>query len=149
MPLVQCPNLSLLSPGSAPGEPGGLIASSAMSSLVDKLRQRFEFVVIDSPPILAFSDGRALSAMVDGIIMVGRSGVTTRENLKRAMELLRGAALRSSNRNRPKRSRTPCLQLRLLPQLRHDSLIAQSAARLRGRGVSSTTHKKDPLGNDF
>ena len=90
MPLAQFPNLSLLAPGSAPGEPGGLIASNTMANLVDKLRQRFEFIVIDSPPILAFSDGRALSAVVDGIIMVGRCGVTKRENLKRAMELLRG-----------------------------------------------------------
>ncbi len=90
VPAARFPNLSLLSSGSAPGEPGGLIASSAMSKLVDELRQRFDFIVIDSPPILAFSDGRALSAVVDGILMVGRSGVTSRESLKRAMELLRG-----------------------------------------------------------
>jgi capsular exopolysaccharide synthesis family protein len=90
VPAVQLPSLSLLPSGSAPGEPGALIASHAMSDLVDKLRQKFEFVVIDSPPILPFSDGRALSAVVDGIILVGRSGMTTRESLKRAMELLRG-----------------------------------------------------------
>jgi len=87
---VQLPNLSLLGAGSAPGEPGGLISSSAMSDLVGKLRQRFEFIVIDSPPMLLFSDGRALSALADGVIVVGRSGVTTRESLKRTMDLLRG-----------------------------------------------------------
>ncbi len=90
VPAARFPNLSLLSSGSAPGEPGGLIASSAMSAVVDELRQRFEFIVIDSPPILAFSDGRALSAVVDGVILVGRSGVTSGESLKRAMEMLRG-----------------------------------------------------------
>jgi capsular exopolysaccharide synthesis family protein len=87
---VQLPNLSLLGAGSAPGEPGGLISSGAMSDLVGKLRKRFEFIVIDSPPMLLFSDGRALSALADGVIVVGRSGVTTRENLKRTMDLLRG-----------------------------------------------------------
>jgi capsular exopolysaccharide synthesis family protein len=87
---VQLPNLSLLGGGSAPGEPGALISSSAMSDLVGKLRQRFEFIVIDSPPMLLFSDSRALSTIADGIIMVGRSGVTTRESLKRTMDLLRG-----------------------------------------------------------
>jgi succinoglycan biosynthesis transport protein ExoP len=87
---VQLPNLSLLGAGSAPGEPGGLISSGAMSDLVGKLRQRFEFIVIDSPPMLLFSDGRALSALADGVIVVGRSGVTTRESLKRTMDLLRG-----------------------------------------------------------
>lgn len=85
---VQLPNLSLLAPGSAPGEPGVLISSSAMSDLVGKLRQRFEFIVIDTPPILLFSDGRALSALADGVIVVGRSGVTTRQSLERAMGLL-------------------------------------------------------------
>jgi capsular exopolysaccharide synthesis family protein len=85
---VQLPNLSLLGAGSAPGEPGGLISSGAMSDLVGKLRKRFEF--IDSPPMPLFSDGRALSALADGVIVVGRSGVTTRDNLKRTMELLRG-----------------------------------------------------------
>jgi succinoglycan biosynthesis transport protein ExoP len=87
---VQLPNLSLMGAGSAPGEPGGLISSGAMSDLVGKLRQRFEFIVIDSPPMLLFSDGRALSALADGVIVVGRSGVTTRESLKRTMDLLRG-----------------------------------------------------------
>jgi capsular exopolysaccharide synthesis family protein len=87
---VQLPNLSLLGGGSAPGEPGALISSSGMSELVGKLRNRFEFIVIDSPPMLLFSDGRALSALADGVIVVGRSGVTTRENLKRTMDLLRG-----------------------------------------------------------
>src|SRR5260370_17462735 len=61
-----------------------------MSDLVGKLRKRFEFIVIDSPPMLLFSDGRALSALADGVIVVGRSGVTTRESLKRTMDLLRG-----------------------------------------------------------
>jgi capsular exopolysaccharide synthesis family protein len=84
------PNLSLLGVGSAPGEPGGLISSNAMSDLVESLRQRFDFIVIDSPPMLLFSDGRALSTLADGVIVVGRSGVTTRDSLKRTMDLLNG-----------------------------------------------------------
>ena len=59
-----------------------------MLELVATLRQSFEFVVIDSPPMLLFSDGRALSTLADGVIVVGRSGVTTRANLIRTMELL-------------------------------------------------------------
>ena len=58
--------------------------------LVGKLRQRFEFIVIDSPPMLLVSDGRALSTLADGVIVVGRSGVTTRASLRRTMELLAG-----------------------------------------------------------
>jgi capsular exopolysaccharide synthesis family protein len=82
-------SLSVLSAGAAQGEPGTLIASNAMADLVAKLRQRFEFVVIDSPPILLVADARSIAALADGILMVGRSGVTTRENMKRAVEMLR------------------------------------------------------------
>jgi capsular exopolysaccharide synthesis family protein len=87
---VRLPNLSLLAPGSASGEPGELLSSSAMLELMRKLRQRFQFIVIDSPPMLLFSDGRALSTLADGVIVVGRSGVTTHASLKRALELLAG-----------------------------------------------------------
>jgi len=90
VPGVRVPGLTLLPVGTLSCEPGKLIASSAMNDLVAQLRQRFEFIVIDSPPILPVADARSLSALVDGIIMVGRSGVTTRENMRRAMELLQG-----------------------------------------------------------
>jgi capsular exopolysaccharide synthesis family protein len=82
-------NLTVLPAGAPQGEPGTLISSNAMVDLVGKLRQRFEFVVIDSPPILPVADARSLAALADGILMVGRSGVTTRENMKRAVEMLR------------------------------------------------------------
>ena len=87
---VRLPNLSLLAPGSARGEPGELLSSSAMLELMGKLRQRFQFIVIDSPPMLLFTDARALSTLADGVIVVGRSGVTTHASLKRTIELLEG-----------------------------------------------------------
>jgi capsular exopolysaccharide synthesis family protein len=89
VPHVSVPGLSVLPAGAVPDDPGTLIASNAMADLVGKLRQRFEFVVIDSPPILPVADARSISALVDGILMIGRSGVTTRANMKRAVEMLR------------------------------------------------------------
>ena len=89
VPHVYLPALSVLSAGTESGEPGSLIASSAMSDLVGILKQRFQFVVIDSPPILPVADARVLSTLVDGILMIGRSGVIKRENMKRAVEMLR------------------------------------------------------------
>jgi succinoglycan biosynthesis transport protein ExoP len=89
VPHRSVPSLSVLPAGAGQGEPGMLIASNAMADLVGKLRQRFEFVVIDSPPILLVSDARSIAALADGILMIGRSGVTTRENMKRAVEMLR------------------------------------------------------------
>jgi capsular exopolysaccharide synthesis family protein len=89
VPHGRMPRLSLLPAGIVSGEPGTQIASSAMAEVVKKLRQSFEFVVIDSPPILPVADARSLSALADGILMIGRSGVTTRANMKLAVEMLR------------------------------------------------------------
>ena len=44
--------------------------------------------VIDSTPVLPYADARALAPLVDGIIFVGRSGLTTRDALQRSLELL-------------------------------------------------------------
>jgi succinoglycan biosynthesis transport protein ExoP len=88
------PNLNLLPAGLARHDAGELICAEAMRDLLGKLRQEFQFVVIDSSPILPFVDGRALAPLADGVIFVGRSGVTTREAIKRSLELL--AQARSS-----------------------------------------------------
>lgn len=89
VPHGRMPRLSLLPAGIVSGEPGTQIASSAMADVVRQLRERFEFVVIDSPPILPVADARSLAALSDGILMIGRSGVTTRANMKLAVEMLR------------------------------------------------------------
>jgi capsular exopolysaccharide synthesis family protein len=82
------PNLFILPAGCAPTSASRLACSRAVRRLLDLLREQFEHIVIDSPPILAFSDARALSPLVDGVILVGRSGSTTRQALNRSMELL-------------------------------------------------------------
>lgn len=89
--LVTIPSLDNLSvlpahPGSA--NAGVLVCSEAMRQILATLRARFQYVVVDSAPLLPFADGRALSAVVDGLIFVGRSGVTTREIVQRSLGLL-------------------------------------------------------------
>jgi capsular exopolysaccharide synthesis family protein len=81
-------NLFILPAGSASFSPSRLACPRAVRRMLDLAREQFEHIVIDSPPILAFSDGRALSPLVDGVILVGRSGSTTRQALNRSMELL-------------------------------------------------------------
>jgi capsular exopolysaccharide synthesis family protein len=88
VPVPDIPNLNLLAAGSVPVDPATLITSAAMADVVRDLRARYEFVLIDCSPVLPFADGRALSTLVDGVLLVGRSGVTRRENLSRAVELL-------------------------------------------------------------
>lgn len=81
-------NLSVLTAGAAAEDPGELMAEHAISEVVTGLRQRFQFAVLDSPPILLYADGRVLSTLSDGLIFVGRYGVTTRDAISRSMELL-------------------------------------------------------------
>jgi receptor protein-tyrosine kinase len=88
VPIPEIPNLNLLAAGSASIDPATLITSPAMADVVRDLRTKFEFVLIDCSPVLPFADSRALSTLVDGVLLVGRSGVTRRESLSHAVELL-------------------------------------------------------------
>jgi polysaccharide biosynthesis transport protein len=81
-------NLSILPAGRTNGNFGQLICSEKMEQTLATLRERFRFVVIDSAPILPFVDGRALSTLADAVILVGRSGVTTRQAMRRSVELI-------------------------------------------------------------
>jgi len=81
-------SLSILPAGTLKGNAGQLICSQTMQQIVQELRERFQFVVIDSAPILPFVDGRALSTLADAVILVGRSGITTRQAMRRSVELL-------------------------------------------------------------
>lgn len=66
-----------------------VIASEQMKGLLSKLRTDFDFVVIDAPPAIPFSDARILSLLVDGSVVVTRYGMTTQRALARCAECLR------------------------------------------------------------
>jgi capsular exopolysaccharide synthesis family protein len=82
------PNLWLLPPGPIPPNPAELISSSAMEGLVQDLRQRFQHIVFDSPPLLLVTDGILLSALADGVVLVVESGATSRGALNRVRRIL-------------------------------------------------------------
>ena len=88
VPNLNLPNLTILPAGAATPDAGLLTCSEGMRNVIQILGESFEFVVVDSPPILPYSDGRAISPLVDGVILVGRSRATTRQALVRSMELL-------------------------------------------------------------
>ena len=81
-------NLCIVPTGTADRNPAELMGGVSIHNVMRYLRQRFEFVVFDSPPLLPYADGRMLSPMVDGLILVGRYGVTTRAGIARSMEML-------------------------------------------------------------
>jgi polysaccharide biosynthesis transport protein len=84
---ADLPNLALLPAGPLPPNPADLVASEQMRRLVGTLREKYEYVVIDSPPAIRFSDARVLSSLADIVIVVGRYGLTTRRAITRCAQI--------------------------------------------------------------
>lgn len=82
------PSLWVLCAGPHPPNPAELLSSSKMDLLMGELRQRFDHVVVDSPPVLLVTDATILSTMVDGVLLVAESGVTPPGALVRAHRTL-------------------------------------------------------------
>jgi capsular exopolysaccharide synthesis family protein len=82
------PGLSLLPCGQRPPNPAELLTSPRFEELVETLREQFDFVVIDSPPLLAVSDPCVVAPRVDGVLLVIRVSEKSRPNAERAREIL-------------------------------------------------------------
>lgn len=65
-------NLFLLTSGGRPKDAAELIASTEFADMIEKLREKFDIVIIDSPPILPVADSTSLSSVVDGVFLVIR-----------------------------------------------------------------------------
>jgi len=85
---TQIPDLFLINAGPVPPNPMELLGSDKMDGLIKDLRQNFDYVLFDTPPILAVTDALALGSKLDGIILIVWGEKTSREALKRAKEKL-------------------------------------------------------------
>jgi polysaccharide biosynthesis transport protein len=83
-------NLAAIPTGPIPPNPADLLSSRRLTELIAELRLRYKFVVIDSPPIMAATDAVILSVLVDGVLLVVRSGETPKEAFTRTRDLLSG-----------------------------------------------------------
>lgn len=79
-------NLTVLPAGTLPTNPAELLATQQMRDTLQKVRDRFDHVIIDTPPALHVADGEIIGNLVDGIILVVRAGSTPREQVTRALE---------------------------------------------------------------
>jgi capsular exopolysaccharide synthesis family protein len=82
------PKVTVVPAGTPRGNPGQLICSPSARELFRALRSRFRFIIVDSVPVIPFADGRALAPLADALIFVSRAGVTTREAMRRSLQLL-------------------------------------------------------------
>ncbi|GMT43053.1 MAG: hypothetical protein IEMM0002_1464 [bacterium] len=69
----------------------GLLGSRRMSSLINALKTEFDYVILDTPPILPLADMNILSGLADGLLMVVRAGKTPKDVVTRAINSLHGA----------------------------------------------------------
>lgn len=85
----QCSDLHILACGSRPKDPAELLARPEYEKLLQDLRARFDYVIIDTPPILAVTDPAGVAARVDGVIVCMRLSRHTRELGRRTIDSLR------------------------------------------------------------
>ncbi|MGH9528921.1 MAG: CpsD/CapB family tyrosine-protein kinase [Terriglobales bacterium] len=86
-------NLWLLPAGRAPENPLEMMQSSRLAGLMDQLGNWFDWILIDSPPILPLADTSVWMKMADGVVLVTREGVTEKRELKRGLEILEPSKL--------------------------------------------------------
>jgi capsular exopolysaccharide synthesis family protein len=80
--------LCVLTSGSLIKDPSVLLGSSKMLQLINLLKKNFDFVLIDTPPLLSGPDTTLLSSIADGVIMVIDTGITTFSESRRAKAIL-------------------------------------------------------------
>ena len=85
---TEVSNLQLITSGPLPANPIELLTSEKMDALVAYLKRSFDFVLFDTPPLLAVSDALAMGPMADAIIMVARGGQTPIPAIKQAKQKL-------------------------------------------------------------
>lgn len=80
--------LDVLAAGKVPPNSVELLQSHAVESLIERLRATYDFVIIDSPPLLPVTDAALIAARTDGALLVLRHGRTTRADYERALDRL-------------------------------------------------------------
>ena len=105
---TRFPGLSLLPSGPLPPKPAELVGSHRMRERLDEaVSSAFDLVLCDSPPVIAVSDGLALAAQCDGVIVTVRVGTVAHDVIRRAVEQIEavkgkilGVVLNNVNLNR-------------------------------------------------
>ncbi|MGG0479319.1 CpsD/CapB family tyrosine-protein kinase [Priestia megaterium] len=85
---TEVPNLYVLTSGPIPPNPSELLASKQMGELLDEMKERFDMVIFDTPPILAVADAQILANQVDASLLIVSSAKTEKDAALKAKELL-------------------------------------------------------------
>lgn len=81
-------SLFVMGAGHIPPNPSELLGSTNMQALVDALEERFDYVIIDAPPLLPVTDAAVLGTVVDGAVVIVGAGIVAKDQLRHALESL-------------------------------------------------------------
>ena len=103
---THIPNLFVLTSGPIPPNPSEMLASKRMKDLMEELMKNFDYIVIDTPPMLAVTDGQIVSTLCDGVLLVVdadsvKSGpaMKAKANLEHVQARILGVVLNNMNRD--------------------------------------------------
>jgi Mrp family chromosome partitioning ATPase len=85
--------LYVLPAGNVPGDRARTLYDPRLGELLAQLRQRFEYLLLDVPPVLPLADAPTLCQALDGALLVVRAGATPREQVAAALEALHGVTV--------------------------------------------------------
>ncbi|WP_286141412.1 CpsD/CapB family tyrosine-protein kinase [Bacillus sp. BA3] len=81
-------NLDILTSGPIPPNPSELLNSKAIETAIDELKEIYDYIIFDTPPVLVVPDSQIVANKCDGVIMVVASGKTNKQSAVKAKELL-------------------------------------------------------------
>ncbi|WP_068776164.1 CpsD/CapB family tyrosine-protein kinase [Paenibacillus sp. FJAT-26967] len=85
---TEIPNLTLLTSGPIPPNPAELLGSNRMETFLEEVRNWYDIVIIDSPPLLAVTDSQIIAAKTDGVVLVINHGKVKRDRAQKALSQL-------------------------------------------------------------
>jgi capsular exopolysaccharide synthesis family protein len=91
---TEVPNLWVVPSGPTPPNPSELLASERMRDWLRTMRERFDYVIVDTPPALAVTDATLVGALADGVVLTLRSHKVTREEARICRDRLRQADIK-------------------------------------------------------
>lgn len=82
-------NLSIVPAGKIPPNPAEMLASKVMTAFLEEMKNYFDYIVLDTPPLQAVTDAQVLSTKVDGSLIVVRAGVTKKDAVHNAVSIIK------------------------------------------------------------
>jgi capsular exopolysaccharide synthesis family protein len=90
---LEGPDFWLLPAGNPPANPLELLQSARLPELMEQLTDRFDWIIVDSPPLLPLADTTVWSRLTDGALLVAREGKSEKTQLQRGLEMLKKSDL--------------------------------------------------------